>query len=495
VKNADRNSEPLDAILRRAMRELPGAVTPECADPESLAAYWDRSMDAPARERFEAHLADCARCQMQLASIARADESALVASADSKIPWYRGLGFAIPALAAAAAVFVFIAIRRPANEPSHSTEVVAMAKREAPAASAPEPPAETVAAAPAAAQQAPTAAPPAPASNEIAMNEARRAEAKNAEAQRVKQPHRMEHAHSPEVRMRGESTESALPNAGAPAEGGRVVAIAPAAPFTAATSAVQPPPAMQLNSSVPNAVAMNQPQPEAAQLGESTSQIQQQQPVQREKSRSYAPQALSQQATVPNAAPIVAGGGAGAGAGAPLGGTAIGAASGAIIGAAVGSPSAAAPGGASAAIGGAHQKSAETRSFAASSSGGASAGAEVLVMISPPDQSVTWIAGKNGVVRQWRRYDAGTALQFQHSGVTTDLVAGAAPSAKVCWIVGRSGTIIRTTDGGEHWTLITPPAMENLATVSASSASDAAITTAGGRKFATFDGGMSWHPQ
>ena len=72
----DKNGEPLDAILRRAMRSQPGPATPECADPESVAAYSDRSLSARERERLETHFADCARCQMLLADIARADESA-----------------------------------------------------------------------------------------------------------------------------------------------------------------------------------------------------------------------------------------------------------------------------------------------------------------------------------------------------------------------------------------------------------------------------------
>ncbi len=91
-----------------------------------------------------------------------------------------------------------------------------------------------------------------------------------------------------------------------------------------------------------------------------------------------------------------------------------------------------------------------------------------------------------------RRNDANGETQVQHSGVTTDLIAGAAPSATVCWIVGRSGTIIRTTDG-EHWALIPAPTSDNLVAVTAGSATDAVVTAADGKSFATSDGGASWH--
>src|SRR5579862_7355609 len=131
MKDAGRNSDPLDAILRRAMRERPAAETPECADPESIAAYWDKSLAGPDRERLEVHLADCMRCQMLLAAIARADQQASDAGAAVQVRWYQGMRIAIPALAAVAAVAVFVAMRRPTSEQSQH-EVVAMAKPQAP---------------------------------------------------------------------------------------------------------------------------------------------------------------------------------------------------------------------------------------------------------------------------------------------------------------------------------------------------------------------------
>ena len=69
----DKNNEPLDTILRGAMRQRPGPATPECANAESLAAYSDKSLAASERERLETHFADCMRCQVLLADIARAE--------------------------------------------------------------------------------------------------------------------------------------------------------------------------------------------------------------------------------------------------------------------------------------------------------------------------------------------------------------------------------------------------------------------------------------
>jgi len=191
VTPVDKNNQSLDAILRRAMHERPGPATPDCADAESLAAYSDRSLSAPERERLEDHFADCMRCQMLLADIARAGESARAANAAAQVPWYRRWRVALPALAAAAAVVVFVSMRRSANDQPESDQIAATAKSEAPAA-------ELAAKAPSLAPAGPAAAPVAPAppvgalaSNELAMNEPKPEEAARAQAMSGTALHRM----------------------------------------------------------------------------------------------------------------------------------------------------------------------------------------------------------------------------------------------------------------------------------------------------------------
>ncbi|HEY6299951.1 MAG TPA: hypothetical protein VIW95_09965 [Candidatus Binatus sp.] len=454
----DKNNEPLDAILRRAMRAQPGPATPECADADSLAAYSDRSLAASERERLEAHFADCMRCQVMLSDIARADESAREATAASEVPWYRRWRVAIPALTAIAAVLVFVAIRRPANE-EPKNELVAMAKNEAPRMEVAER-AQALARAPRAQVAAPAghvatlaSRPAAPVSKELAMNEARPEVAAKREVLRM---HRPAPAPAP-------ASPAAAP-APPPVEGGRVVAIAPAAPVVEPTSAA----VGQPTASVSSELAMNQPQPETAQRAESMG---------------YAARDLSSKAAAPGngglvaapegAAPATVGAAFGH-SGAAFGGTAVGAGSGAIAGAAAGSG---APG---------------YQILGAAPAGRQFAGElPIAGAISAPVHSVAWVVGKNGTVQ---RREANGAMHWQHSGVTTDLVAGSAPSATVCWIVGRSGTIIRTTDG-EHWELIKSPIADNLVRATAESANVATITTAGGKAFATSDGGASWHQQ
>jgi photosystem II stability/assembly factor-like uncharacterized protein len=75
--------------------------------------------------------------------------------------------------------------------------------------------------------------------------------------------------------------------------------------------------------------------------------------------------------------------------------------------------------------------------------------------------------------------------------VTTDLLAGAAPSPATCWIVGTAGTVLLTTDG-ERWERRPFPLTVDLVAVSASSARAAIVTTRDGRRFETLDAGLTW---
>jgi hypothetical protein len=294
-----------------------------------------------------------------LADIARADESARDARAASGVPWYRRWRIAIPALGAVAAVLVFIAIRRPVNEEPQSNEVVAMAKREAPAA-------ELAAPAPAAAPEMPEAAsapppaapvpasPPSP-TNEIAMNEAPAPAAPRAQAMNGTALHRMQKSvTATEAREMASQSDESAAKAGAMQS------------YSAAVTG---------GVAVPN-------------------------------------DAFRQEAGV-------------------------------------------------------------------------------LATISPADRSVTWIVGRNGTIS---RLDANGGKHPQQSGVSIDLVAGAAPSSSVCWVVGSGGTILRTTDG-EHWVAVASPTTENLVAVSSGSARDATVTTSSSKSFVTSDGGATWHQQ
>jgi Photosynthesis system II assembly factor YCF48 len=117
-----------------------------------------------------------------------------------------------------------------------------------------------------------------------------------------------------------------------------------------------------------------------------------------------------------------------------------------------------------------------------------------LVRIFPENGNVIWRIGHGGKIE--KSTDSET-WQKQESGVTSDLLAGSAPSNDVCWISGTNGTILRTTDGGAHWTRVTSPTLEANVTpdwtsVAATDASHATVTMRDGTAFVTNDGGGTW---
>jgi hypothetical protein len=111
------------------------------------------------------------------------------------------------------------------------------------------------------------------------------------------------------------------------------------------------------------------------------------------------------------------------------------------------------------------------------------------------------ILAANGTVR-WRTLSAGRIEQSVDNGITwmpqksevkVELLAGSAPSEAVCWIVGRSGTVLRTTDGGGHWTKVVSPIRGDIAGVQAVDAMTAEIFDANkSSRFVTHDGGATW---
>lgn len=114
----------------------------------------------------------------------------------------------------------------------------------------------------------------------------------------------------------------------------------------------------------------------------------------------------------------------------------------------------------------------------------------VRAIAATPDGKVRWEVGTGGRVE---RLEANARVQWMPSGIGTDLLAASAPSSAVCWIAGRDGVVIRTTDGGAHWKQIRPPTTIDLTSIVARNGSESAVVTADGRRYATADGGQTWH--
>ena len=113
------------------------------------------------------------------------------------------------------------------------------------------------------------------------------------------------------------------------------------------------------------------------------------------------------------------------------------------------------------------------------------------ILVRTPDPQVLWRFSSGRFVE--RSSDAGATWRVQWTSPNAHLVAGAAPTTDSCWLVGRGGMILVTTDG-RKWKTIAPPADADFVDVSATDASSATVTTTDDRKFTTSDSGKHWTP-
>src|SRR5258706_1196903 len=128
------------------------------------------------------------------------------------------------------------------------------------------------------------------------------------------------------------------------------------------------------------------------------------------------------------------------------------------------------------------------------------AAGEFPVQINSPSGKILWRAGKGGGIQ--RSADAGRTWTPQTSSLQEDWLAGAAVSDKICWIVGRSGAIARTTHGN-HWKKIAPPPMTadssgklpDWISITASDAKNVTITASDQSHFSTQNAGKTWMAQ
>jgi hypothetical protein len=109
-----------------------------------------------------------------------------------------------------------------------------------------------------------------------------------------------------------------------------------------------------------------------------------------------------------------------------------------------------------------------------------------------PDGSVVWHFGSQGVIS---RSENSAPTRIVRSGMHRELLAGSAPSNDVCWMVGKSGAILRTLDRGAHWQIVKPPLHTDFTSVSATDSNNATVTALYRHNFVTHDGGVTWSAQ
>ena len=112
----------------------------------------------------------------------------------------------------------------------------------------------------------------------------------------------------------------------------------------------------------------------------------------------------------------------------------------------------------------------------------------VDIEVVSPDPQIRWrLAGPT----VQRSVDGGSRWETLPTGTSTELTAGSAPAVSVCWLVGRGGVVLLSTDG-RTWRRIPFPEITDLSSVQATGALVASVVAVDGRTFTTTDGGATW---
>ncbi len=125
-------------------------------------------------------------------------------------------------------------------------------------------------------------------------------------------------------------------------------------------------------------------------------------------------------------------------------------------------------------------------------------GLAITADIQSPDPTYRWRMVPPARVQRsidggttWAVVDPLPASIRGRDGTPGVLTAGYAPAPDVCWIVGRAGLVLLSTDG-VTWQRRAFPEAIDLVAVRAASATNALVTTADGRQFVSTDGGATW---
>jgi len=456
-------NEAVAGLLRRSLAR--DAAADACPEPEFLAAYFEHSLDAAETARYDQHFSGCSRCREQLAAMVRADAP----KPQSRSAWL--LDWRL--LTAAAAVLLLVTVwlvRRPeranlASQPANAP-LVAVAKEEPKNASPASTAADRVTAVPQAAPETAKKVEPAltlPAPQPLARDDARKDDQKAAQ--------QFADSNALEIEAAPKRLQGALPS--------NQRAVAQTRNFK------------QQQSLTNQAVLGGALAPGAAAGHAGGAQQQQIPPASQMVMVQPGPPPTQSAAAVPESVPAT--------------GQNVSSAS------RPATPTPSAPAGSGQGIGSAsesvtvttdeisndkEQQSKPLASAYSASGQGAMlqilAESSVATVIDTPILAIKWRITTAGFVE--RSEDGGATWKGQEPDPDAHLVAGSAPTDKVCWLVGSEGVVLVTKDA-TNWKKIPPPVTADLTAVSAKSASAATITTADGRRFSTHNEGKKWKPE
>jgi hypothetical protein len=110
-------SDSFERLLARTERQPKGPAN-LCPDPGVLAAYLDATLSPAERTAIEGHVADCARCALQLATVVRLEDESGQPQHAPASRWRPALAWLVPAATAALVAAIYVALPAPAERPA-----------------------------------------------------------------------------------------------------------------------------------------------------------------------------------------------------------------------------------------------------------------------------------------------------------------------------------------------------------------------------------------
>jgi Photosynthesis system II assembly factor YCF48 len=455
------NEREFGAMLKRGLASGPAAAESEHLDADVLAAYFERTLTANEIRACDLHVSNCAHCRSELAALARAEPESDEVSGSRPFAWLWNWRFLVPVTAAVAMFVAFATVWGPvrSRDGRGGPPIVAQNQEPVAAPQVPPPNSEMVEVSPSPAENTKkpgAAAPPqAKSADSLGRLDGRPAASGNRPPRASQAPEapRAERREFKKEKDRGASEangDSAGAGAGRAAGGGNDQEKQNARGAAAAPSYAPPPaPPATSNETVDVTSSQASQSAQAAQPAAAPSSS---------PGNSTTSGATGKNVTGSKAAAAPRGGSGVRGAG--IGGTAGGIAA---------------------------QKTAPAEAETVTSRFKPDESAPIV--IPTPDASIMWrVAGAHEIQLS---QDVGATWRPQLTETNVRLITGSAPSPKICWVVGRGGTILRTVDG-ENWETVKSPTKLDLTGVAAQNADVATITASDGSNYETKNGGAKW---
>lgn len=437
MPTADDRDRTMDRLLRASAPDVLTGEPAGCVDAELLAAWADGGLDAAAARIVETHLASCASCQAMAAAFARVTPPAAVPSRGA---WAWRWVVPIAATAAAAGLAIWVLVPRPPVEPAASVERT-MAQNEI------APPATVAPAAPALASE--PAAPPrggadkaiasaTPQNRDAAVSAPSSSAPAGSLRQRLERP---APARQNAAEMRPEPPPP-MPPAAVPLQPDAVGRTLRAEP---------PPPTRPAAASAPAAPPRTAPAPAASP--QETINVTATAPLIQAQSGE---RSLTVSATQVENLPIAHGSFA--------------------------------------------SLSADVTKRVVAEFGVPNVMMDGVSAIDVGGAMVDTLATATATASRWRVFAGGEVQRSATTNgpweaVTIDsavhITTGVAPLPSVCWLIGRAGVVLRTSDA-QHFERVPFPATVDLVLIRAQNGASATVTAADGRIWTTTDEGKTW---